>query len=155
MIKVLKPLQKTIFTWKKYWSTSWQRGRQRQRGDIQRTWGRGSWGQRSGRGQLVSSKNDGQEKILPITSICIKKRFTKESFSFTPVVSPGFCLPDGTDTSDPESLFKLFFSSDIVKYICYDTDNSFFESEHQLLLCKTRSCCAYCKEVNNEIHYSV
>ena len=49
--------------------------------------------------------NDNQEKNLSITSIHVKTDSPKEVFSFTPVVSPGVCLPDGIDISDPELLF--------------------------------------------------
>ena len=98
-----------------------QRGRQCQRGDKRgrRGQGRGSRSQGSDHGQLVSLN---QEDTLPVTSIRVKTDRPKEVFPFTPAISPDFCLPDGTDTSDPKTLFKLFFGADIVQYICKASD---------------------------------
>ena len=55
-------------------------------------------------------------------SILTKTDTVKVIFPFIPVTSPGFYLPDNTDTSSPEVLFKLFFSDDIVGYICRASD---------------------------------
>lgn len=63
-----------------------------------------------------------EREPLPIESILTKTDAVKELFPFTPVTSPGFYVPDNIDMSDPESLFKLFFSDDIVGYICRASD---------------------------------
>jgi len=98
-----------------------------------RTRSRSTRGQRQGRGTQGSSNdnqsgtqvnsNDNQKrKPLPIKNILTTTDAPKEVFPFIPVTQPGFYLPDATDTSDPETLFKLFFSDDIVGYICRASD---------------------------------
>ena len=59
-----------------------------------------------------------EREPLKIESILTKTDLVTTIFPFTPTTAPGYYLPDNTDTSDPESLFKLFFSDDIVAYIC-------------------------------------
>ena len=62
-----------------------------------------------------------------MTSIRVKTDVPRKLFPFIPITSPGFYLPHGTSTSDPEMLFRLFFNSDIMNYI-YKASNEYAES---------------------------
>ena len=80
----------------------------------------------SARGRWQGSKEQRdfekpEREPLKIESIRTKTD-SVTTFPFTPIIAPGYYLPDNTDTSDPESLFKLFFSDDIVAYICKASD---------------------------------
>lgn len=94
------------------------RGRERggARGRRARSCSRGR-----GHGKQHSSK-DPEREPLPIEGILTRTDVPKDIFPFTPVTSPGMYLPDNTDSSDPETLFRLFFSDDIVDYICRASD---------------------------------
>ena len=101
-----------------------RRGRSSER-VIHRTRSRGRRS-RSAYGRCRGSKEqrnlqEPEREPLKIESIA-KTDSVTTIFPFTPTTPPGYYLPDGTDTSDPESLFKLFFSDDIVAYICKASD---------------------------------
>ena len=79
-----------------------------------------------GRGQSFREqrRKSDEPPRLPLNIECIltKTDVVKATFLLTPSTQPGFYLPVDIETSDPESLFKLFFSQDIAEYICKASD---------------------------------
>lgn len=74
-----------------------------------------------GRGKGYREQRPERES-LNIESTLTKTDAVTTIFPFTPPTGPGFYIPDNVDTSDPESLFRLFFSDDIIEYICRASD---------------------------------